>query len=250
MKRFLILTQSLFLSYLRDGQVLFWNLAFPVFLLVIYYVVFGETNVGGYDYMTWVTPGVVVLNILSFGLIGSAAFISTLREQGALRRIQATPVPTLVLFAAFVVVNLALCLAQSGLVIGFAALAFGVSFAAAPGWLIGLVVIVLASVTAVAIGQLISSVAPRFGVALAIGQLLFFVQMFTAGLILPFDMIPDWLQRIARFMPAYAIGELTRWSLLNQALDVSPALHALVMLAYTGGAAALAARFFRWQPAP
>jgi len=26
----------------------------------------------------------------------------------------------------------------------------------------------------------------------------------------PFDMIPDWLQRIARFMPAYAIGELTR----------------------------------------
>ncbi len=49
MKRFLILTQSLFLSYLRDGQVLFWNLAFPVFLLLIYYVVFGETNVGGYD---------------------------------------------------------------------------------------------------------------------------------------------------------------------------------------------------------
>ena len=66
----------------------------------------------------------------------------------------------------------------------------------------------------------------------------------------PFDMIPDWLQRIARFMPAYAIGELTRWSLLNQALDVSPTLHALVMLAYTAGAAALAARFFRWQPAP
>jgi len=65
MKRFSILTQSLF-SYLRDGQVLFWNFAFPVFLLIIYYVVFGETNVGGYDYMTWVTPGVVALNILSY----------------------------------------------------------------------------------------------------------------------------------------------------------------------------------------
>jgi hypothetical protein len=36
MKRFSILTQSFFLSYLRDGQMLFWNLAFSVFLLVIY----------------------------------------------------------------------------------------------------------------------------------------------------------------------------------------------------------------------
>jgi len=249
MKRFLILTQSLFLSYLRDGQVLFWNLAFPIFLLLIYRVAFSSMNVRGYDYMTWVAPGVVALNILSFGLIGSAAFMTGLREQGALRRLQATPVPTLVLFAAFVAVNLALCLAQSALVIGFSALAFGVSFSAS-GWPSALVVIVLAGVTAVALGQSISSLAPRLGVALAIGQLLYFVQMFTAGLVLPFDMMPAWVQDAARFTPAYAIGELTRWSLLGQALDASPALHVLVMLAYTAVAAALAVRFFRWQPAP
>ncbi len=124
MKRFLILTKSLLLSYVRDPQTLFWNLVFPVFLLVIYRVIFGSSSVGGVDYMTWVVPGVIVLNILSFGLVGSSAFMTQMRENGVLRRLQATPVPPLKLFGAYMVVNVLMCLAQTVIVIGFAVIAF------------------------------------------------------------------------------------------------------------------------------
>ena len=36
MRRFLIFTKAMFLIHLRNREVLFWNFAFPVFLMLIY----------------------------------------------------------------------------------------------------------------------------------------------------------------------------------------------------------------------
>ena len=68
MRRFLIFTKAMFLIHLRNREVLFWNFAFPVFLMLIYGLIAG-------DYIAWLTPGVIVLNALSFGLVASAAVL-------------------------------------------------------------------------------------------------------------------------------------------------------------------------------
>ena len=60
MRRFLVLTKAMTLIHLRNRSTLFWNLAFPVFLLVIYSQIFGAMDVGGTGFMAWVVPGVVV----------------------------------------------------------------------------------------------------------------------------------------------------------------------------------------------
>jgi len=91
MKRFLVLTKAMTLMHLRNRSTLFWNLAFPVFLLVIYSQIFGAMDVGGTDFMTWVVPGVVVFNILAFGLLSSGTLMVNMRENGVLRRLQASP---------------------------------------------------------------------------------------------------------------------------------------------------------------
>ena len=209
MKRFFILCKSLALAYVREPMVVFWNLIFPVFLLVIYRFVFGNTNVGGDNFIQWVVPGVVVLNVLSFGMLGSSAFMLQMREAGVLRRLQATPAPTSALFGAFMSVNVLMCLAQTALVIVFAAAAFGWA-TSLKGLLLSTPMILIAVIVAVAVGQCISSLSPRLSIAMAVGQLLYFVQMFVAGLVIPMDMMPDWLQKAGRLLPAYAIGELVR----------------------------------------
>lgn len=246
MKRFSILTRSLFLSYAREPQTLFWNLVFPLFLLVIYRVVFGAQAVDGVNYMQWVVPGVVVLNILSFGLVGSSAFMTDMREKGVLRRLQATPVPPLVLFGAYVTVNLISCLLQTALVIVFSMVVFQVPFSLS-GLLLSLPMIFVAVLVAVALGQCISSLSPKPAVALAIGQLLYFAQMFVAGLILPVQMLPDWLQRITPVLPAYAIGELVRPPLMEGTLGPNTLAALITAVVYGGIAAIVAARFFRWE---
>lgn len=246
MKRFVILSKALTLSYAREPMVVFWNLVFPVFLLVIYRFVFGETAVDGATFMQWVVPGVVVLNILSFGMLGGSTFMTGMRTTGVLWRLKATPTPAAYLVGAFMVVNVLMCLAQTALVLGFAAVAFGWSVSS-NGLILSLPMILLTVVASVALGQCISSLSPNQNVTIAVGQLLYFVQMFLAGLVIPMENMPEWLQQAARFLPAYAIGDLVRAPLIAGDLGADVARNLALTIGYTLAAGILAARFFRWQ---
>src|SRR5258705_5026187 len=98
MRRFIIFTKAMFLMQLRSREVLFWNFAFPVFLMLI----FGTIE---RSFINWMTPGLIVLNALSFGLVGSSSMMVELRDKGILRRLRATPLPAAQLLGAYLIVN-------------------------------------------------------------------------------------------------------------------------------------------------
>jgi len=247
MKRFLILTKAMLLMHLRNRATLFWNLLFPVFLLVIYSVIFGANRVGEESYMTWVVPGVIVFNILAFGLLGSGMMIVDMREKGVLRRLQASPLPARQLVGSYLTVNVLIAVLQSAIILLFAVLVFHM-----PVGLTGTVrafpMIVLGVLTFVALGQVISGVAVSTGVALAIGQILNFGMMFITDLVLPLEMLPNWLQKVAPYLPAYAVVQLVRPPLVGGSFgpDLWPNL--MVAGAYALVAGILAACLFRWAP--
>ncbi len=247
MKRFITLTRAMFLMHVRNRSTLFWNLAFPIFLLIIYRVVFGEGLVGDTDYMTWVVPGVVVFNILAFGLLGSGTMMVQMREKGVLRRLQASPVPASQLVGSYLLVNVLLGLLQSALIVGFAVLVFGVSISGA-GVLKALPMMVAGIVTFVALGQVISGVAPTAGAAVAVGQIVNFSQMFITDMIMPIEAMPAWLQDAAPYLPAYAVVQLVRSPFLNGTFSEGVGIHLLVAAGYTLVAGLVAARLFRWAP--
>ena len=64
MRRWLMLTKALLLMQLRNKMTLFWNLFFPLSLLMIYTLIFGQAQMGGASYVTWILPGVIVLNAI------------------------------------------------------------------------------------------------------------------------------------------------------------------------------------------
>jgi ABC-2 type transport system permease protein len=247
MKRFRILTRAMLSMHVRNRTTLFWNLAFPIFLLVIYRVAFGQNQVGRLDYITWVVPGVVVFNILTFGLLGSGTLMVEMREKGVLRRLQASPVPASQLLGSYLLVNIAIGLLQSVLVVGFAILVFGMSISGA-GVLKALPMIIAGIVTFVALGQVISGVAPSTGVAVAVGQILNFSQMFVTDMILPIQSMPGWLQDAAPYLPAYAVVQLVRSPLLNGTFCDDVGLNLLVAAGYALVAAVVGAYLFRWAP--
>lgn len=240
MKRFLILTKSMFLIHLRNGAVLFWNFAFPALLMVIYGLVMS-------GYMAYLTPGVIVLNLLSFGMIGSTVLMLEMREKGVLRRLQATPLPAIQLVGAYLLVNFTITLTQSAII-----LILGIVLYQIPVTVIGLALalpFVLAGVfTFLAIGGIISGVAPKAGVASGIGMTVYFTLMFISDMIFPINMLPSWLQGIAPYLPPYPVVQLVRSALLDNVLNPNW-LGCLLLLALYGGLAAfLAAKLFRWEP--
>lgn len=247
MRRWLILTKALLLMQLRNKMTLFWNLLFPLSLLTIYALIFGQEQMGGAAYVAWILPGVIVLNILSFGLLGGASTMVEMRERGVLRRLQATPVPAAGLLGAYLAVNLLLCLLQSLALIAAAVLALG--FRPAPSALLLAVPMILAAtLLSISLGLVVSGVAVKAGVAVALGQTLYFSQMFVTDLVIPLAMLPPWLQAAAVYLPGYSMVQLVRPPLLSGSWPPGAGFYLALTLGYIVVSSAAAARLFRWTP--
>lgn len=240
MKRFLILTKAIFLMHLRNGFVLFWNFAFPVLLMLIYGVVMSQ-------YMDYMTPGVIVLNALSFGLVGSSNMMLEMREKSVLRRLQASPLPAGQLIGSYLLVNLLIGILQSTLIIIAGVLLYkvpvsGLSLALAyPMILAGLLAFM-------ALGGIISGVAAKAGTATAVGMTIYSSLMFISDMVFPLDMLPNWMRNIVPYLPAYPVVQLVRSALLEATLDPKWLTHLFLLAAYGIGATFIAAKLFRWEP--
>ena len=240
MKRFLILTKAIFLMHLRNGFVLFWNFAFPVLLMLIYGVVMSQ-------YMDYMTPGVIVLNALSFELVGSSNMMLEMREKSVLRRLQASPLPAGQLIGSYLLVNLLIGILQSTLIIIAGVLLYkvpvsGLSLALAyPMILAGLLAFM-------ALGGIISGVAAKAGTATAVGMTIYSSLMFISDMVFPLDMLPNWLRNVVPYLPAYPVVQLVRSALLDAALDPKWITHLLLLATYGIGATLIAAKLFRWEP--
>lgn len=247
MKRFLILSKAMFWLTTRNRTTLFWNLAFPIFLLVIYSLVFSQMQVDGQNYMAWVVPGVLVFNIMAFGLINSGTQIVTMRDAGVLNRLRASPLPPVQLVSSYVLMMVMVGLIQCLLILGVGAVFYGLPFKLS-GLLLTLPMLVFAILTSVAIGQTISGVVASAGAAVAIAQVINFSQMFISDLVMPMQMMPAWIQKIAPYLPAYAIVKLVRPPLIDGTYGAETLTSLLVLALYALLAILLAARFFRWEP--
>lgn len=244
MYRLLMLTKAMLLVHLRDRALLFWNIAFPVFLLFIYGAIFGGDDLVGF--MTWMMPGVLTGNLMAFGLIGSSSTMSELRVKGVLRRLQASPVPAGVLIGAYIIASLCMALATAIVVLLVGVVVYGVAISPL-NILLSLPMIVVTVLAAIALGQVISGVAPRAGAAVAIGQLFYFGQMFITDLFMPIDRMPDWVQTVGPWLPGYAMAQLVRPALADGSLATDWPRHLLILTAYTAVALVLAARLFKWE---
>jgi len=240
MKRFLILTKAIFLMHLRNGFVLFWNFAFPVLLMLIYGVVMSQ-------YMDYMTPGVIVLNALSFGLVGSSNMMLEMREKSVLRRLQASPLPAGQLIGSYLLVNLLIGVLQSTLIIIAGVLLYkvpvsGLSLALAyPMILAGLLAFM-------ALGGIISGVAAKAGTATAVGMTIYSSLMFISDMVFPLDMLPNWLRNVVPYLPAYPVVQLVRSAMLEATLDPKWLTHLFLLAVYGIGATFIAAKLFRWEP--
>lgn len=246
MRRLLTLARMLLLINLRNTTALFWNFAFPIGLLVVYGLIFGQQGPRG-EVVAWLAVGVVALNMMSGGLLGDSAWLTAMREQGILQRVRATPLPPLSLVGAYLIVRLGLALAQSAAILAVAALAFGARFTPA-GLGTALGAGLIGAAVFIALGQAIAAVAPSAGAALAFGQALNFPLMFISNLFIPAEQLPPWLAAASGWTPAFALVDV-----LRPLLVAAPALQAawlnLAILALYGGVAlALAGRLFRWEP--
>jgi ABC-2 type transport system permease protein len=94
--------------------------------------------------------------------------------------------------------------------------------------------------------MLVAGVAPTARTAVGLGWLLFFPNMFFAGVYFPTEEMSPGMRQIGNFTPLGAALHAVRDSWMG----IEPRMEYLgIMAAYAVIAGALAARFFRWEQA-
>jgi ABC-2 type transport system permease protein len=171
----------------------------------------------------------------------------TMRELGVLRRLQATPMPAGQVVAAYLLVNVTVVLLQSVIIIAAAVLFFDATVTLS-GLLLTLPMLLVGIVTFVALGQVISGVAQTVAVASMAGQLAYFALLFVTDMIMPLSVMPAWIQRVAVYLPSYAVVQLVRPPLMLTELDPALGRNLLLAAVYIVAAGVVAARLFRWSP--
>jgi ABC-2 type transport system permease protein len=168
--------------------------------------------------------------------------LASYRERGLLRRLSTTPLPPSTLLAVQLLVQSAMSVLTTVLLIFVAYLMLGVP---APLHLAGFVLVFVLGVSSLfAVGLIIAAIAPSGLAANGLGVLLFFPLAFLAGLLLPKDLMPPALARLGEFTPLGAFRQAMQSTWTGSAPDP---LHLAVMLAFALAAGLLAARLFRWE---
>jgi ABC-2 type transport system permease protein len=232
--------------FLREPGGLFWVVVFPTVLLVILGSIpsFREhsKDLGGSRVVDLYVPISILLSTIMASIQVMPGILTTYREQRVLRRIATTPArPSQLLLAQYVLHGAAVIFAAI-LVLAVGRVAFDVKL---PGSALSYALIfVLALLAFLAIGGVITALSPTAKISTTLGTITFFPMMFTAGLWAPVQTMPHGLRTVVELTPGGAAAR----GMDQAALGNWPSAHfILVLVVWTVGMGAIAARYFRWE---
>lgn len=233
--------------FLREPFAAFFTLAFPLMMLFLFGSIYGNEPVdifGGRGSVDVSVPRYMAMIIASVGLLSIGISMAAYREQGILRRYRATPLRPGAMFGATVLVNLAMTLLGSLLLVVAARLVYGLHFAG-NAWLV-LAGFILGSVSFFSLGFLIAGLAPTTRVAQVVGMVIFYPMLFLSGAGFPSEILPQSIRSFSRFLPLTHVVTLVEglWfgDTMGQHLMEVAVLGGIIVLG-----AALTTWTFRWE---
>ncbi|MEV0054649.1 ABC transporter permease [Saccharopolyspora shandongensis] len=230
----------------REPGNIFWIVVAPTVLLTILGLIpaFREADParGGLRTIDLYVPVALLMATIMACIQSMPPVLSGYRERGILRRMSTTPVRPAALLAAQMVLHGVAMLGSAVLALTVGRVAFGVAL---PDQIAGYALtLFLTMLSTLALGAVLAAVARNAKVATAIGSVAFILMMFTAGVWVPVQVMPDLLQRIVEFTPlgaaSMALAEASgggwpSWS------------HLAVVVLWSAVLAGAAVRWFRWE---
>jgi ABC-2 type transport system permease protein len=196
------------------------------------------------NFISYLVPSILGMAVMQLGIFSAIPLVAD-REKLILKRLNATPLRRWQLVGSNVVMRLIVSIVQTVIIIGVGSRLYGVQIAGNP-LLIG-VLVVLGSLTFIALGYVIASFASTEDAAQGMTSVVQFPLMFLSGTFFPIDSMPDYLKTVARVMPLTYLGDALRQVMVHG----TPFAPLWVCIAFLAGflvvCFGIAARFFRWQ---
>ena len=235
-------------AFWRNPESAFFTFAMPVGLLLIFGAVSADDIPRRPELkpLTLFVPGILAFGIIvaAYGTLGST--IAILRSAGVLKRMRATPLSPVVYLAGQLFSVLATSLLIAACTVGLGQLAFGI--APRSGALPALAVTLLVGITCfAALGLAISAFIPNGTAAGAITNGTYIPLALVSGTFNSGLRLPPWLNTTVGLFPIKPLTDGLR-AAYDPAAEVWPWHSLLVLGVWCVLGAALALRFFKWEP--
>jgi ABC-2 type transport system permease protein len=223
----------------RNPSAAFFNFALPLIFLVLIASAFG----GDEDQLEILIPGIAGMSVVATTFTALAFSLTVLREDGILKRIRGTPMPTWSYLTGLIGSAVLNAFLQVALVVLIGHLVYGL------GWPEDVPLLVAFTLLGVAcfasLGVAFAHAIPNQDAAPAYTNAVFLPLIFISGVFYSNDDLPAVLRGIAEALPLAHVIDGLSVAIVGGATDAGTA--AAVVGAWALAGIFLAVRFFRWE---
>ena len=247
MKAFCTLLKNELKLNIRNMNMVIFAVILPLAVLVILGLLYGTSPAADgvdYTFLEQSMGGLCSISICAGGLMGLPLVTAEYRERKILKRFRVTPIsPGMLLAVEFLIyvlyalVSLISLLLVSGLAWGVHLRGTWVSFAGS--WL-------LTVLSTLSIGMMVGGIAKNTKNASVIACVLYFPMLIFSGATLPFEVMPESVQKIISVFPMTQGIQFMKSAFLGLSVEHF-ALPIFVMLAVTLACSGIAVKCFKWE---
>lgn len=247
MNRFLTMLKTELRLSFRGMDMVIFALCMPAAVTVILGAIYGgKPAFQGADY-TFLEQSFGALSTIAVcagGVMGLPLVIADYRQKKILKRYKVTPTSPALLLAVQVTIYTLYSLASLALVRLISKLFFDARF---PGsWTTFLASYLLVMISVFSIGIMVGGVAPDMKSAGAAASILYFPMLIFSGATLPYEVMPEALQKIADIMPLTQGIKLLKAASLGEHMEIVwQPLAVMALLSLICGV--IAVKLFKWE---
>ena len=196
-------------------------------------------------YIDFLMPGVIGMAIMQLGLFSVAFSFVTMKREGVLRRLLATPLNPTSLLVAQVITRLIVVVIQTVILAAVAVFLFGAEFAG--NFFAVLLAAAMGGAVFLAMGFAVSGWARTEQQAAPLANIVSLPMMFLSGVFFSRDVLPGILQRITDFLPLTYLVEAIRGMTVEGDTVLMQWPNFLGLAVWLVVAFIIANRTFRWE---
>jgi ABC-2 type transport system permease protein len=197
-----------------------------------------------YTFMEQSLGALCTISICAGGLMGLPLVVSEYRERKILKRFQVTPVSPIKLLAVELSIYMIYCLVSMITLIPVAMVFWKVTIHGS--WLAFLGSWLLTMISTLSIGMMVGGIAKNSKSASIIACLLYFPMLIFSGTTLPFEVMPEVIQKIVSVFPMTQGIQLMKATFLGLTVD-NIKLTVIVMGTVTMLCTGISIKYFKWE---
>lgn len=247
MKSFWILLKNEWKLNIRNMNMVIFAVIMPLIVLVILGFIYGvkpAAEGAGYTFMEQSFGALCTITICAGGLMGLPLVVSEYRERKILKRFQVTPVSPVRLLAVEFTIYVLYCIVSMVTLMVAGTIFWNIRIYGS--WTGFLGSWLLTMVSTLSIGMMVGGIAKNTKTASVIASVLYFPMLIFSGATLPFEVMPDFMQKIVSIFPMTQGIQLMKAAFLDLSVENS-GLTIIGMGVVTMVCFSIAIRFFRWE---